>query len=62
VGFAVDKVALGHVFSEYVGFPCQSKWPQYKGLSTTTLAIKKNCQITKKFQYLISNYSTAFKL
>jgi hypothetical protein len=23
VGFVVDKVALGHVFSEYFGFPCQ---------------------------------------
>jgi hypothetical protein len=24
VGFAVDKAALGQVFSEYFGFPCQS--------------------------------------
>jgi hypothetical protein len=23
VGFMVDEVALGHVFSEYVGFPCK---------------------------------------
>jgi hypothetical protein len=23
VGFVVDKVALGQVFSEYIGFPCQ---------------------------------------
>jgi hypothetical protein len=23
VGFVVDKVALGKVFSEYFGFPCQ---------------------------------------
>jgi hypothetical protein len=23
VGFLVDKVALGQVFSEYFGFPCQ---------------------------------------
>jgi hypothetical protein len=23
VGFVVDKVALGQVFSEYLGFPCQ---------------------------------------
>jgi hypothetical protein len=58
----VDKVALGQVFSQYFGFPCQSsfhqllynhlhlssgagtigqKWPQYKGLSPTPLAIKK---------------------
>jgi hypothetical protein len=24
MGFVVDKVALGQVFSEYFGFPCQS--------------------------------------
>jgi hypothetical protein len=63
VGFVVDKVELGQVFSEYFGFPCQSsfhqllhnhphqssgagtigqKWPQYKGLSPTPLALKKN--------------------
>jgi hypothetical protein len=24
VGFVVDKMALGQVFSEYFGFPCQS--------------------------------------
>jgi hypothetical protein len=63
MGFVVDNVALGQVFSEYFGFPCQSlfhqllhnhpnlssgagkigqKWPQYKGLSLTPLAIKKN--------------------
>jgi hypothetical protein len=24
VGFVVDEVALGQVFSEYFGFPCQS--------------------------------------
>jgi hypothetical protein len=24
VGYVVDKVALGQVFSEYFGFPCQS--------------------------------------
>jgi hypothetical protein len=62
VEFVVDKVALGRVFSEFFGFPCQSsfhqllhnhphlssgvgttgqKWPQYKGLSLTPLAIKK---------------------
>jgi hypothetical protein len=62
VGFVVYKVALGQVFSEHFGVPCQSsfhqllhnhphlssgagtigqKWPQYKGLSPTPLAIKK---------------------
>jgi hypothetical protein len=63
VEFVVDKVALGQVFSEYFGFPCQfsfhqllhnhphlsswagtigQKWPQYKGLSPTPLAIKED--------------------
>jgi hypothetical protein len=28
VGFVVDKVALGLVFSEYFGFPCQSSFHQ----------------------------------
>jgi hypothetical protein len=27
-GFVVDKVALGQVFSEYFGFPCQSSFHQ----------------------------------
>jgi hypothetical protein len=65
----VDKVALGQVFSEYFGFPCQSsfhqllhnhphlssgagtigqKWPQYKGLSPTPLAIEKGVYGAKK--------------
>jgi hypothetical protein len=29
VGFVVDKVALGQVFSEYFGFPCQSTFYQF---------------------------------
>jgi hypothetical protein len=28
VGFVVDKVAMGQVFSEYFGFPCQSSFHQ----------------------------------
>jgi hypothetical protein len=28
VGFVVDKVALGQVFSEYFGFPYQSSFHQ----------------------------------
>jgi hypothetical protein len=28
VGFVVDKVSLGRVFSEYFGFPCQSSFHQ----------------------------------
>jgi hypothetical protein len=29
VGFVVDKVALGQIFSEYVGFPYQSSFHQF---------------------------------
>jgi hypothetical protein len=29
VGFVVDKLALGQVFSEYFGFPCQSLFRQF---------------------------------
>jgi hypothetical protein len=74
VGFVVDKVALGQVFFEYFGFPCQSsfhqllhnhphlssgagaigqKWPQYKGLSPTALAINKIIEMTQKTTDLI---------
>jgi hypothetical protein len=28
VGFVVDKVVLGQVFSKYFGFPCQSSFHQ----------------------------------
>jgi hypothetical protein len=28
MGFVVDKVAVGQVFSEYFGFPCQSSFHQ----------------------------------
>jgi hypothetical protein len=28
VGFVVEKVVLGQVFSEYFGFPCQSSFHQ----------------------------------
>jgi hypothetical protein len=28
VGFVLDKVAQGQVFSEYFGFPCQSSFHQ----------------------------------
>jgi hypothetical protein len=33
VGFVVDKVALGQVFSEYFGFPCHSSFHQTPSLS-----------------------------
>jgi hypothetical protein len=29
VGFVVDKVALGQIFFEYFGFPCQSSFHQF---------------------------------
>jgi hypothetical protein len=29
VVFVVDKAALGQVFSEYFGFPCQSSFNQF---------------------------------
>jgi hypothetical protein len=29
MGFVVDKAALGHVFSEYFDFPCQSSFHQF---------------------------------
>jgi hypothetical protein len=29
VGFVVDKVALGQVFSEYFGSPCKSSFHQF---------------------------------
>jgi hypothetical protein len=35
VGFVVGKVALGQVFSEYFGLPCQSSFHQF--FSTITL-------------------------
>jgi hypothetical protein len=28
MGFVVDKMALGQVFTEYFGFPCQSSFHQ----------------------------------
>jgi hypothetical protein len=64
------KVALGQVFSKYFGFPCQllhshpqlssgagiigQKWPQYKGLSPTPLAIKKMNIHMEEIRSLIS--------
>jgi hypothetical protein len=35
VGFVVDKVALGQVFSEHFGFPCQTSF--HNILSTITI-------------------------
>jgi hypothetical protein len=29
MGFVVDKAALGQVFSQYFGFPCQSSFDQF---------------------------------
>jgi hypothetical protein len=35
VGFVVDKVALGQVFSEYFGFPCHSSFNQFLSILIT---------------------------
>jgi hypothetical protein len=77
VGFVVDEVELGQVFSEYFCFPCQSsfhqllhnhphlspwagtigqKWPQYKGLSPTPLAIKKILKIIHVLPFIIMQW------
>jgi hypothetical protein len=37
VGFVVDKVALGQVFSEYFGFPCQSSFHQFHHKSPSSI-------------------------
>jgi hypothetical protein len=36
VGFVVDKLALGHVFSGYLGFLCQSFFHQFFSTITFT--------------------------
>jgi hypothetical protein len=35
VKFVVDKVALGQVFSEYFGFPCQSSSTNFSTITLT---------------------------
>jgi hypothetical protein len=35
--FVVDKVALGQVFSEYFGFPCQSSFHQLLQQSSSSI-------------------------
>jgi hypothetical protein len=35
VGKQVDKVALGQVFSEYFGFPCQSSFHHFSTITIT---------------------------
>jgi hypothetical protein len=41
MGFVVDKLAMGHVISEYLGFSCQSSFHQllhiYYSITATTL-------------------------
>jgi hypothetical protein len=36
-GFVVDKAALGRVFSEYFGFPCQSSFHHLFSILIITL-------------------------
>jgi hypothetical protein len=71
VGFVVDKVALGHVFSENFGSLANlnsilhssgagtigQKWPQYKG--PTPLALKKLCLcfMLRLFCFTCRNFS-----
>jgi hypothetical protein len=35
VGFVVDKVALGQVFSEYFDFPCQFSFINFSTITIT---------------------------
>jgi hypothetical protein len=35
VGFVVDKVGLGQVFSEYFGFPCQFSFNNFSTIALT---------------------------
>jgi hypothetical protein len=56
VGFVVDKAALGQVFSEYFGFPCQSISPSSKSTVAGTIgllvaAVPSGPPIKKKVQY-----------
>jgi hypothetical protein len=43
VGFVVDKVTLGQVFSEYFGFPCQKPFipPTYSSSSKSSGAVSR---------------------
>jgi hypothetical protein len=52
VGFVVDKVALGQVFSEYFGFPCQSSFHRF--LHNHPHLSSGACTIGQKWpQYLV---------
>jgi hypothetical protein len=56
VGFVIDKVALGQVFSEYFGFPCQSSWVDPVGFHPPLIEIKKNHKIgTSLYHGLFEN-------
>jgi hypothetical protein len=56
VGFVVDKVALGQVFSEYFGFPCQSLF--HKLLHNHPHLSSGACTIGQKWpQYLGTAYT-----
>jgi hypothetical protein len=64
VGFVVDKVSLGQVFSEYFDFPCQSLFQQllhnHPHLSSgagkidqVQVAIKKNKNHKRRFPKIL---------
>jgi hypothetical protein len=53
VGFVVDKMALGQVFSEYYGFPCQSSFLPIAPQSPSSIIW--GCTIGQKWpQYLVT--------
>ena len=56
VGFVMDKVALGQVFPEYFGFPCQSSFHQISiGITTSkgTIGHMEDLRPQKLFSRLI---------
>jgi hypothetical protein len=67
VGFAVDKVALGQVFSEYFGFPCQFSFHRllHTHLSTGAGTIGRSIkwtQVSPHPKKLKKKLLTCFKL
>jgi hypothetical protein len=54
VGFVVDKVALGQVFSEYFGFLCQSSFHQLLHNHPHPSGV---CTISQKWPQYLGTYS-----
>jgi hypothetical protein len=55
VGFVVDKVALGQVFSKYFGCPCQSSFHQF--LHNHTHLSSGVCTIGQKWPQYLGTWS-----